>query len=82
MRGQVLDAMSTIDLDEGATTVRTRNGTASATDDPRAEAKTQPGGVFLINARDPDDAIQGASRAPSEGLGSVRLWPIRALKEP
>src|SRR5574338_1729519 len=51
-----------------AATVRVRNGTLSTTDGPFAETKEQIGGVFLTNARDLNEAMQGASR-----FSSVRL---------
>src|SRR2546425_7448501 len=47
-----------------AMTVRVRNGKVSATDGPFAETKEQIGGVFLINARDPNQAGQMGSRVP------------------
>lgn len=59
-----------------ATTVRVRNGKASATDGPFAETKEQLGGYYLIDARDLNDAIQVASRIPSARLGSVEVRPI------
>jgi hypothetical protein len=59
-----------------ATTVRVRNGKASATDGPFAETKEQLGGFYLIEARDLNDAIQVASRIPSARIGSIEVRPI------
>jgi hypothetical protein len=62
---------------ETATMVRVRNGKVSATDGPFAETKEQLGGLYIINARDLDDAIQVASRIPGARLGSIEVRPIR-----
>ncbi|HEX3235908.1 MAG TPA: YciI family protein [Gemmatimonadales bacterium] len=59
-----------------ATTVRVRNGKASATDGPFAETKEQLGGFYLIEARDLNDAIQVASKIPSARTGSIEVRPI------
>jgi hypothetical protein len=59
-----------------ATTVRVRDGMASAVDGPFAETKEQLGGFFLIQARDQDEAIQIASKWPSARLGSIEVRPI------
>ena len=68
--GEALQPVST------ATTVRVRNGRASATDGPFAETKEQLGGFYLIEARDLNDAIQVAARIPSARLGCVEVRPI------
>ncbi len=65
-----------------ATTVRVRNGKASATDGPFAETKEQLGGYYLINAKDLNEAIQVASRIPSARLGSVEVRPIMEFDQP
>ena len=61
-----------------ATTVRVRNGKTLTTDGPFAETKEQLGSLFLIEARDLNDAIQVASRIPSARLGSIEVRPIWA----
>jgi hypothetical protein len=60
-----------------ATTVRVRNGEVSTTDGPFAETKEQLGGLYLINARDLNDAIRVAAKIPSARLGSIEVRPIR-----
>jgi hypothetical protein len=55
-----------------ATPVRIRNGEVSTTDGPLAEANAQLGGFFLINARDLDDAVRGASRSRRRAGGASR----------
>ena len=62
-----------------ATTLRVRSGKVSMTDGPFAETKEQLGGIFLIRARDLNEAIQVASRIPPAVLGSVEVRPIREL---
>ncbi len=65
-----------------AMTVRVRNGKLSVTDGPFAETKEQVGGLFLINARDFNEAIQVASKFPSARLGSLEVRPVRELNRP
>ncbi len=59
-----------------AATVRVRTNKVSITDGPFAETKETLGGIFLINARDLNEAIQVASRWPSARLGSIEVRPI------
>src|SRR4029079_19357576 len=59
-----------------ATTLRSRNGKVSTTDGPFAETKEQLGGFYLIEAKDLNDALQGASRIPSVKTGSIEVSPI------
>ena len=60
-----------------ATTVRVRNGKLSATDGPFAETKETLGGIFLIEARDLDEAIRVAAEWPSARIGSIEVRPIQ-----
>jgi hypothetical protein len=64
---------------ETATTVRIRNGQASASDGPFAGTKEQLGAFVLINARDLNDAIRVASKIPPARLGCVEVRPIKDL---
>lgn len=59
-----------------AATVRVRSGKLSTTDGPFAETREQLGGIFLIEARDMNEAIQIAARWPSARLGSIEVRPI------
>jgi hypothetical protein len=63
-----------------ARTVRVRNGKLSATDGPFAETKEQLAGVYLIDARDLDDALQVAGRIPAVRLGTVEVRPVMELR--
>ena len=65
-----------------ATTVRVRNGKLSTTDGPFAETKEQLGGFYLIEARDLNDAIQGAARIPSARIGSIEVRPVMTFDQP
>ena len=44
---------------------------------PFAETKEQLGGLFLIEAKDLNAAIQVAGRVPSARWGGVEVRPIR-----
>jgi hypothetical protein len=63
-----------------ATTVRVRNGKLSTTDGPFAETKEQLGGIYLIEARDLNDAIQIAGRIPAARIGSIEVRPLWDLR--
>jgi hypothetical protein len=60
-----------------ATTVRLRGGKALLSDGPFAETREQLRGLLLIDARDLDEAIAIAARAPDARLGSVEIRPVR-----
>ena len=62
-----------------ATTVRVRNGKVSITDGPFAETKEQLAGFYLIEARDLNDAIHVAAKAPPAREGSIEVRPVRQL---
>jgi len=59
-----------------ATTVRVRGGKHSTTDGPFAETKETLGGIFLIEARDRDEALRLAAEWPSARIGSIEVRPI------
>ena len=61
-------------------TVRVRDGRLSVTDGPFAETKEQLLGIYLINARDRNDAIQVASRIPAARVGSIEVRPVWDLR--
>ncbi len=63
-------------LEWGATTVRSRNGKVVTTDGPFAETKEQVGGVFLIEARDLNEAVRVASMHPGARLGEHLGWGV------
>jgi hypothetical protein len=63
---------------ETATTVRVRGGESLITDGPFIEAREQLAGIFLLNCKDLDVALDWAARCPgaSHGVVEVRsVWP-------
>ena len=62
-----------------AVTVRVRNGKVSTTDGPFAETKEQLGGIYLIEARDLNEAIQIGARIPGAKYGSIEVRPIQEI---
>ena len=75
----VLVAAEALQPVETATTVRVRHGRVSVTDGPFAETKEQLAGFYLIEATDPNEAIQVASKIPPARAGSVEVRPVREL---
>jgi hypothetical protein len=59
-----------------AASVRTVNGRLTVTDHLRVEAKEQIGNVFLIEARDSNEAILVASKHPAARMGEELGWRI------
>ncbi len=56
--------------------IRPRGGKATVTDGPFVETKEQVGGVFVIEARDLNEAILVASKHPAAHLGESLGWGI------
>jgi hypothetical protein len=56
--------------------IRVRSGSLSTTDGPFAETKEQLGGIFLIDARDLNEAIQVAAGWPSARIGTIEVRPV------
>ncbi len=63
-------------LEWDVTTIRPRNGKPVTTDGPFVETKEQVGGLFIIEARDLNDAIRVASMHPAARLGEHVGWAI------
>ena len=59
-----------------ATTVRVRNGKASALDGPFAETKEQLGGYYLVDCDNLDQAIEYAAKIPTAEFGSIEVRPV------
>jgi hypothetical protein len=60
-----------------ATTVRVWNGSVSLADGPFTETKEQLIGLFFINARDLNEAIQVAAKMPQARGGAIEVRPMR-----
>jgi hypothetical protein len=65
-----------------ASTVRVHNGIVSITDRSYAETAEQLVGIFTIDARDLNEAIQVAAQMPQARAGAIEVRPIRALDQP
>jgi hypothetical protein len=60
-----------------ATTIRRRGGRTLVSDGPFAETREQLLGLLLVEARDLDEAMSIAERAPDARLGAVEIRPVR-----
>jgi len=63
-------------LEWPSTTIRPRNGKPVVTDGPFVETKEKVGGLFVIEARDLNEAIRVASLHPAAHLGENLGWAI------
>jgi hypothetical protein len=62
---------------ETATTLRIDDGEATTTDGPFAETKEFLGGLYLLEADDPDAALELAKRVPAARLGgAIEIRPL------
>jgi hypothetical protein len=59
-----------------ATTIRVRKGKTLITDGPFAETKEQLTGIYVLNCKDLDEAIEMAARIPDALTGSVEIRPV------
>jgi hypothetical protein len=59
-----------------ATTVRVRNGKTLSTDGPFADTKEQLGGVYVIDVKDLNEAMQWAAKIPDALTGSIEIRPV------
>jgi len=61
---------------DDAITLRVRNGRTTTTDGPFAETKEHIGGLYIIEARDLNEAVQVAARIPGAKYGCVEVRPV------
>jgi hypothetical protein len=59
-----------------ATTVRVRNGKPVSTDGPFAETKEQLGGLYVIDVKDLNEAMEWAAGIPDALTGSIEIRPV------
>ena len=71
--GEALQPTST------ATTIRVRNGKTLITDGPFAETKEQLAGIYVLNCKDLDEAIEMAARIPDALTSSVEIRPVMEM---
>jgi hypothetical protein len=65
-----------LEMTSSATTVRERDGNVLTTDGPFSETKEQLGGYYVVRCDNLDEAIEAASKIPSDSRGSVEVRPI------
>jgi hypothetical protein len=73
--GHLLAAQS-LHSSRSAATVRVQNGELSVDEGPAAETSQQLVGLFYINARDLNEAIQVAATMPQARGGPIEVRPI------
>ena len=76
-----LVAAQTIHSSGDTATVRVCNGQLSVAEGPVAEISEQLVGVFYINARDLNEAIQVAATMPQARGGPIEVRPIASSSE-
>ncbi len=59
-----------------AKTVRARNGKLQVTDGPYAQTKEQISGVYILNCKDLDEALEYAGKIPGARSGVVEVRPL------
>lgn len=64
-----------------ATTVRIRDGKTLLSDGPFAETKEQLGGLYVLECKDLDEALEMAAKIPSADGGSIEVRPIWEMGE-
>lgn len=76
-----LVAAAGLELDDAATTVRTRDGERVLTDGPFAETKEVLFSYYVIDVADLDAAVDWAARMPCADYGSVEIRPLAAIEQ-
>src|SRR5262249_28482900 len=74
--------LMTESLEWAVTTIRARGGKVVVTDGPFVETKEKVGGLFMIEARDLNEAIRIASLHPAAHLGEGQGWAIEVHPTP
>ena len=69
-------AASPLQPTAAATSVRVREGKRLVTDGPFAETREQLGGYFVVDAKNPDEAIAIAEQIPMARKGTVEVRPL------
>jgi len=71
-----------LNLPSTAVTVQNRDGKVSTTDGPFMETKEMLGGLFIIEARDLNEAIHIAAACPHARLGTIEIRPAIDYSQP
>ena len=56
--------------------MKVRDGQTTTSDGPFAETKEQLGGLYVLECKDLDEAIEYAKRIPTAKHGSIEIRPI------
>jgi hypothetical protein len=75
-RGVLSDRGLRLQPTSTATTVRVRNGDMVIADGPFAETKEQIGGIFVVECKNIDEAIEVAASIPTVGFGTIEVRPV------
>ena len=75
----VLITIAALEPVTSATTVRKRSGNVVISDGPFAETKEQLGGLFIVEARDLNDAIRIVENHPASRCDAVEIRPVREM---
>jgi hypothetical protein len=59
-----------------ATSLRTHEGKRIVTDGPFAETREQLGGIFLVDAKNLDEAIEIGEKIPAGRWGTIEIRPV------
>lgn len=76
--GKVLVSASLGDL-ENWRTLRPRGGKTQISDGPYTESKEVVGGLFIIEADDPEEALRIASMHPAAQIGEEGEWAVELI---
>jgi hypothetical protein len=63
-----------------ATCVRHREGKTSMTDGPFAETREYLGGLYVIEARDLNDAVKQAAALPMARFATIEVRPVNHIE--
>ena len=63
-----------------ATCVRQVNGKTQMTDGPFAETKEYLGGLYVVEARDLNDALKQAAALPMAGFATIEVRPVNHIE--
>jgi hypothetical protein len=75
-RGALVVASAPLKPESTATTVKVRDGRTMITDGPFAETHEHLGGVYIVDCRGLDEALELAALCPMAEVGSIEVRPI------
>jgi hypothetical protein len=75
----VKEANARLEPSQNAMTVRAHDGKLEIGNGPYAETKEQIGGVYILNCKDLEEAIELAGKLPVVRTGVVEIRPIHPV---